>query len=491
MENLLSSANTNRRSAGLYLTGKVRHEGWEKILLANLNSSSAQVFTKCVEVIFTAASVDVQRNALVAISGMGRKYIGLTGRVLRTQGASVFAVLLDFSVTVGSRRMMVELVKSMRRIAERTPDAFSRVDVSGKIEAALTKWILHELETLYYDCWLWASYRQNEQHAGDDVFEDALRERMSKICGWALDVIVLFDEKRFMADVRNETDLHDRQQCTVLIELLETYISSQIALCVIPLLRQDSWELIAKTGKTQFHFKQNGQTDVLRHFIESPNRWVQLCALHCLWRKAVDMQSHTLQKEIMEKLRNDSHAAVAKRAEKIMTDFADGGFSMDPFEVLQRVLLLKKTQLFRNVPAEKLMELSELTSSMSYKAGTLISREGELSEHLYLVASGSLKIVKIKNNVKTILSSVQKGETYGEIGLFNQAPRSASAIANEDCEVWILQRGELKKLLLEMPDIAYNLLEVFSDKLRKTGEEVAELHSALSSNRKEYIVDEV
>jgi CRP-like cAMP-binding protein len=85
---------------------------------------------------------------------------------------------------------------------------------------------------------------------------------------------------------------------------------------------------------------------------------------------------------------------------------------------------------------------------------------------------------------------VAKGETYGEIGLFNQAPRSASAIANEDCELWVVQRSALKKFLLEMPEIAYNLLEVFSEKLRRSGEEVALLQTTLSTGLKEHSVHE-
>jgi CRP-like cAMP-binding protein len=104
------------------------------------------------------------------------------------------------------------------------------------------------------------------------------------------------------------------------------------------------------------------------------------------------------------------------------------------------------------------------------------------------VRTGSLKIVKSKNNVKTILTILRAGETYGEIGLFNQAPRSASAIAHEDCELWVIQRSSLKKFLLEMPEIAYNFLEVFSEKLRKNSEEIAQLNSSFANNKKDYLL---
>ena len=108
-----------------------------------------------------------------------------------------------------------------------------------------------------------------------------------------------------------------------------------------------------------------------------------------------------------------------------------------------------------------------------------------IRDSLYIVKRGSLKIVKVKNNVRTILSIIRQGEAYGEIGLLNQAPRSASAIANEDCELYVVQRGALKKLLMETPEIAYNFLEIFSDKLRKSGEEVALLQTTLSGRIRE------
>jgi CRP-like cAMP-binding protein len=130
------------------------------------------------------------------------------------------------------------------------------------------------------------------------------------------------------------------------------------------------------------------------------------------------------------------------------------------------------------------MALAEISECTSYKKGVTISREDSISDHLYIVKQGSLKIVKVKHTVKTVLSIIRSGEAYGEIGLFSQSPRSASAIANEDCQIFVIQRSSLKRLLLDFPEITYNLLEVFSDKLRKSGEEVTLLHTMLSDKYK-------
>jgi len=209
-----------------------------------------------------------------------------------------------------------------------------------------------------------------------------------------------------------------------------------------------------------------------------------------LWKTSGAHELSSDEREALEALARDSHSLAAGTATRLLSSGREkNDMKIDAFELLERVMSLKKTPLFSSISAEKLIDLAEIIQRLAYKKGTLISREGELSDHLYIVASGSLKIVKVKNGVKTILSIVAKGETYGEIGLFNQAPRSASAVANEDCELWVVQRSALKKYLLEMPEIAYNLLEVFGEKLRRSGEEVALLQTTLSASLKEHNID--
>jgi len=60
--------------------------------------------------------------------------------------------------------------------------------------------------------------------------------------------------------------------------------------------------------------------------------------------------------------------------------------------------------------------------------------------------------------------------------LFSQSPLFATAEAETVCDVWIIQRATLKKIILDMPEIAYTFLEIFSEKLRRSSEEIV-LHA--------------
>jgi CRP-like cAMP-binding protein len=294
-----------------------------------------------------------------------------------------------------------------------------------------------------------------------------------------------------MATVRRDIDLREQTQRNDMMELVEAFSPPRIAALILPILRSDPIDQIARIGKGYFHFSEAFAQETLGYFVKSKNHWICVCALYCLWHQDEGPAMVLGLRDELVRLRDEKNTFLAAVADRLLSHRDDiKEKSMEPFDLLERVMSLKKTALFRNVMAEKLIELAAISQRLSYKEGTLISREGELSDHLYLVANGSLKIVKMKNNVKTILSIIEKGETYGEIGLFNQAPRSATAVANEDCDLWVIQRSGLKKLLLDMPDIAYNLLEVFSEKLRKSGEEVAHLRRSLSNSKKELTLPE-
>ena len=91
---------------------------------------------------------------------------------------------------------------------------------------------------------------------------------------------------------------------------------------------------------------------------------------------------------------------------------------------------------------------------------------------MYIVKSGSLRIETRNSGSAEIISRVKEGETYGEVGLFSKAVRGASAIADEYSEVYIIKGADIKRLVREVPEVAFNLLETISRRLVKDGMEI-------------------
>jgi CRP-like cAMP-binding protein len=64
---------------------------------------------------------------------------------------------------------------------------------------------------------------------------------------------------------------------------------------------------------------------------------------------------------------------------------------------------------------------------------------------------------------------------FGEIALLDGRPRTADAVAVEDCDVLVLDRREFVPLLRANPDLALKLMELLCGRLRRTSEQVEDV----------------
>lgn len=482
---LLGSKNASKRSAGLYLVGLLQPAKWEEVLLTNLRSTSLQVFTKSIEVILRHASHQTKVAALKSVEDLSRERITIAGRTAQTVGESAVRPLVEYVTRAQSRRMVFEVVRALRVTKHRTGNSDPGFERGTDTEKVILRWAYRELVRGYRDAYMWQRCRtmqgRDTELSGFVILDDALRTRVLRVAEWALDAMILLDREGVITWSRKALDLWEDSHRLDMVEILETLSDSRLGALIIPIFKFDSWDDIARTGKGVFKFADRSG-EGLEYFARSENRWIRVCAFYCLFQSRRLERLLAGEPHLLENLGADSYPYIAKAARSLLAQKnSTGRIEVETFSLLETVLFLKKTPLFRNIAGEKLMGLAEICDLRAYEKGTVISREGDVSDHLIIVRSGSLDIVKGKGDLRTVLSVIRAGETYGEIGLFTQSQRSASAIAHEDCELYIVQRSSLKRLLLNMPDIAYNFLEIFSDRLRNTGEEVAALRAELSN----------
>lgn len=479
LESLLGSTNVNRRAAGVYLTGILQIPGWEQILLNNLKSSLIQVYTKSVEMLLKYAPADTRTHTLKIIEGMEREHISIAGKIIESTGFQLWPELIEFLSTVKNRRMVFEMVKCLRTIADSIRSSGKTWFISKSTADTVNRWILCELESVYNDAIQLYNLQSKDRNFDFGILEDALRDNIIRFCEWAVSAMVLLDKRGILTWKHNDIDIREPAQRLDLIEIIESTSYQKIGSLVLPLLKNESWETLAKIGKNHFHFNEKHMEVGLIYFLRSDNRWICLCTMYTVFKSGLKSDF----REILKMLSTDQNKQVSETAGELLeTEDEEQWKKIKAFELLERVLFLKKTVLFKNVGAEKLMRLAEIAQEATYAKDTLISAQGEISDILYLVKKGCLRVVKSEGNVSTVLRMVKDGDTYGEIGLFTQTPRSASAFAEETSELLIIRRGIFKKLLLEIPDIAVSLLEVLCERLKKRGDTVLDLKRQITGN---------
>jgi CRP-like cAMP-binding protein len=92
----------------------------------------------------------------------------------------------------------------------------------------------------------------------------------------------------------------------------------------------------------------------------------------------------------------------------------------------------------------------------------VIMTEGEAGVFMYVVLSGRVAI-SIKSK---IVEWVGPGGVFGEMALVDQSPRAATAIAETDCDLLSINRGDFLKMVKTNPVFVVSLLKAAADRLR-------------------------
>jgi CRP/FNR family cyclic AMP-dependent transcriptional regulator len=138
--------------------------------------------------------------------------------------------------------------------------------------------------------------------------------------------------------------------------------------------------------------------------------------------------------------------------------------------------VLRTVPLFGTFPEEQLRMLATLVSRRSATRGSIIMAAGDPTDSLYIILSGRLKVMMSDADGKeVILSILGPGEFFGEMGLIDDAPRSASVVAIEPCELLVITRRDFKKSMAENTDMAMAVMRGLVRRLREADRKIGSL----------------
>jgi CRP-like cAMP-binding protein len=99
----------------------------------------------------------------------------------------------------------------------------------------------------------------------------------------------------------------------------------------------------------------------------------------------------------------------------------------------------------------------------NHAAGATIFSEGQPAQEMFLVRKGR---VGIQLSGKTV-EEIGPGGIFGEMGLIDHAPRSASAVASEDSEIIPIDDRLFVILVQDAPYFALDVMRVLTDRIRR------------------------
>ncbi len=142
---------------------------------------------------------------------------------------------------------------------------------------------------------------------------------------------------------------------------------------------------------------------------------------------------------------------------------------------------LKDVSVLRGIPLFALFddaELNVLAGQLDERfclAGQLIFSAGDPGGTMFIVQSGRVEIfLQDKADERVILTTIERGDLFGEFSLLDNEPRSASAKALENTELLIVDRNDLQFLIKTHPDAALDMMMMLTRRIRESNMRVQE-----------------
>lgn len=135
---------------------------------------------------------------------------------------------------------------------------------------------------------------------------------------------------------------------------------------------------------------------------------------------------------------------------------------MKPLSLIERAFFLKKVRLFSELDLDSLLAIAEKLHHDDYDANEKVFTPGQVANRIYLIVHGSVQILDERMKPLCELSS---SEFFGDESLFNEQPRSYSAVCKTDSLFLTLSRSHLLSIISECPAVAVALLQSYSQQL--------------------------
>ncbi len=139
---------------------------------------------------------------------------------------------------------------------------------------------------------------------------------------------------------------------------------------------------------------------------------------------------------------------------------------------IEIILFLKRISIFSSLTSYELRKIAEVLSEDEFQAGETLFAEGDFGDCMYFVTEGKFSVYTGKTPAIKILAVFEKGQFFGEMGLYDDKPRAASAMAQTNAKVLTLRKGEFCDLISEFPMVALGIMKELNTRIRATNQKL-------------------
>lgn len=138
--------------------------------------------------------------------------------------------------------------------------------------------------------------------------------------------------------------------------------------------------------------------------------------------------------------------------------------------MIQISKILKTVPIFKMLGKESIDFIVERLKFKTFEANETVCKVGDPGDEMYIIISGKVKICIYGEDEKSeqVVATLVSGDYFGEMALLTGETRSASVIAVESSETFVLHKNDFDVILEKFPSISLSMGKIVSKRLRET-----------------------
>lgn len=272
------------------------------------------------------------------------------------------------------------------------------------------------------------------------------------------------------------------------LEVLDEIIEPELRVLLMPLLEPVALEAQSRQGEAFFSLVTLSAVEWCRYFLRGEDRWLAVCVLAAVKplnlvtlvpdiRLLLDHEDLTLREAayaclyallgeserplLLERAQFETHAPLRR----LVRGWLDGQESM-MISSVDKVLFLKRVDLFSQLPGRELLNLAAIAEQVSFAEQSVIFEEGSEGDSLYLILSGQVRVSRAGRHIATL----GMRECFGEMAILDRTPRSATVTAMDRVSALRIERDSFYDLLAQKREIALGIIRILVARLRDANE---------------------
>ncbi|MFA7269201.1 MAG: cyclic nucleotide-binding domain-containing protein [Sterolibacterium sp.] len=140
------------------------------------------------------------------------------------------------------------------------------------------------------------------------------------------------------------------------------------------------------------------------------------------------------------------------------------------------IVALRTLPMFEALSNEHLAKIAGFASLRQIPRHTTVLQAGDRTDNIYLILTGELVVqISDQEGREVILSILNPGEMFGEMGAMDDHPRSATVVSSEPCDLVVIAKGDFKRCLAENLEVSLYIIHSLIKRLRDADRKIESL----------------